>query len=134
VKVWSFYNPETGEFLRRTFRGPARALEANTPVGFLPWEGKVNPEANKVDLVTGALVAWQSPQPSLDHEWTGAGWKVSDQARAVRTRRAEALGKIKALESRQPRVLRELALGDDQARARLQAIEEEIQKLRSDLS
>jgi hypothetical protein len=46
---------------------------------------------------------------------------------------AIALARIQILEAKQPRVLRELALGDADAKARLQALDDEISALRSQL-
>lgn len=132
--VWHFFDPSTGLFVGRKFRGPAGAIEANTPDGLVAWPGDdVDPACQRLDLETGQLVAWQPESPGPDHEWDGRRWVKSSAAVAEEAGRSIALGKILVLERKQARALREAALGQEGATERLAAIDAEIAALRADL-
>lgn len=132
---WCFFDPATGQFAGRMYSGPAEALELNTPPGLAPLEGDFDPLSQRVDLDSGEVVDWRPPQPDADHEWDSAArrWVKTAVATARDSRRFMARSKIDRAERRQLRALRELALGDQTARARLQAIEDEIVAARADL-
>jgi hypothetical protein len=57
MKIWSFYDPETGNFARQTFGGPAGSIERNTPDGLVAIEGVYDPDTQRVDLETGEVIS-----------------------------------------------------------------------------
>lgn len=132
---WSFYDLETGLFSGRTFSGPQGCKE-NTPIGHGAHEGQVDHLSQRKDLNTGALVDYQPPQPSPDHEWSAdqKRWQLSTAAQQRLIARELALARIAVLEASQHRAIRESALAYDGAKARLQAIDDEIVKLRVTLA
>jgi hypothetical protein len=133
VKV-HFYDAATGIFTSRSFsvtdsERAAALVAANTPAGQKAFEGEVDPLAQRLDLATGALVDYQPPQPTANHEWNAdtKRWQLSAAAAARRSAR----GRIHALESGQARAVREAALGQPGAADRLRAIDAQIEKLRA---
>lgn len=63
--TWSFYDPATGSFVGRTYRGAD--LAANTPAGCAAIEGRFDHRTQRVDLATGQVVAWEPPpQPAAE--------------------------------------------------------------------
>lgn len=80
------------------------------------------------------VVDHQPEKPSVEHEWNPATkrWELSEAAATRNATRAAALSRIAQLEAAQNRPLRELARDTDnaEARKRLDAIDEEISKLR----
>jgi hypothetical protein len=120
VKVYSFYDPQTGVLTGSTFcASRPEYLEANTPRGLAAVEGEWNPLTHTVDLETSAVVPSPAAAPAVDPD----------------RQRRDTLVKIAQLEARQLRPLRELAIDphDRQARDRVSAIDAEIAALRSSL-
>lgn len=128
MRTFSFYDIESGLFHAGTFttgsanaRRAARDLAANTPPGCAAIEGRYDRATQRVDIATGAVVAYERPAAELEAE-----------QRAARDRRARQ--RIEQLERSQARAIRELVLNNDQkARERLAAIDGEIAELRADL-
>ena len=137
--IWSFFDSRTGEILKRRFRGTQKAVIRNTPAGATAIAGQYDRLSQRVDVATGEVIDYQPPAPSADHEWRES---VNDgrprwvkTAEVVQRERADriARARIAELEAAQPRAIREHALGDESATARLQAIDQEIAALRGDL-
>lgn len=123
----TIYDAATG-LVRRTYVGPnpeaqLQPGEALVP-GLLPLAGC------RIDLATGQPVHFAPPSPP-GMQWDAAsGMHVpTEQERA----RRETMRQIAQLETRQARALREAALGQPGAAARLQAIDDEIATLRGQL-
>jgi hypothetical protein len=112
----SFYDPETGIFTGRQFRGSLRNLSANTPPGMKALRGRYDHRTQRVDVETGEVVAYDAPPDP--------GQK-----------RNRARARIRALEAKQERPLRELSIDPNNAdaRQRLAEIDAEISELRGDL-
>jgi len=116
VSTWHFYDPESGRFIGRSFSGPVSHLEANTPDGSAAIEGNFDADTQRVNLATGEVESF-APEPSTE----------GNRDRQI------ALSRIAALESKQDRALRELALGYDGALDRLADIDHDISTLRARL-
>ncbi len=132
---WHFYDLTTGLFRRQRLASSDPALvEANTPPGCGAYAGAVDPESQRIDLATGALVDWQPDQPSSEHEWDPAArrWELTRDAAKREARRIDAEREIERLERQQLRAMREVALdgGNEDAKTRLRAIDDEIAALR----
>lgn len=128
MNTYSLYDPATGIFTGQSLTLPPSMLLANVPAGLAAVEGVFNEHAQRVDLATGAVVAWQAPQPAGD-EWREWRWDADARRwRSVPTARAEQMQQVAALEASQARALRALALNpaDEAARARLVDIEAAI--------
>lgn len=106
MKTWHFFD-QAGQFNGRSFSGPEEHLAANTPEGC---------EAVSSDTFTPQAVE------------TGVMFSAAER------RRLHAQALIEGLEAKQPRALRELALGYDGAKERLDAIDAQIAALRADLA
>lgn len=142
MKAYSFYDPATGLFTGGRYSTDivsgdrlAAALAANTPKGTRSVEGDHDMLSSCIDVVTGKVVDYQPPAPSGDHVWNPATkrWVLSTSAQQKVTARTAALARIAQLEAAQPRALRELALGYENAKARVEAIDAEITSLRKEL-
>lgn len=136
MKTWSFFNLSTGMFGGATFTGTAETLKLNTPSGCGAMEGQIDHLSRRVDLVTGEVIDWQPPQPSPDYEWDADSrrWRLLAEVAEREANRAAALTAIQSLEAKQPRAMRELALGYDGAKQRLQTIDDAILAHRATLS
>lgn len=77
------------------------------------------------------ILDYQPPQPSPDHEWDGTTkrWRLSAAAVERNQQRAAAAARIVQLEASQHAVVRELLLGNKDARAQLQEIHDNIKAL-----
>lgn len=71
-------------------------------------------------------------RPNSKHVWDGSAWAMSDAERRAE-HNGPLLEQIAALEVQQARPLRELALGIDGARERLQDLDNQIATLRGRL-
>lgn len=117
MKHLSFYDPKTGALTGSQFgSNDESALAANAARGACV-EGQHNHRTHRVDLKTGKVIPLESVHVPSDLE-----------------RHHAALDRIRSLEGRQARVVRELLLGDAGAKEGLQAIDDEIAKLRGDLT
>lgn len=139
MKTFSFYNVQTGEFHPRTYADSRfeTVPEDQIPEGHAIIEGRYDALSQRVDVESdGAVVNWQPPQPSSAHEWDPGTkrWRLAALEQARQLRGANALAQINALESKGLRAQRELALGYDGAKQRLQVIDDQIAALRGDLT
>lgn len=136
VEAW-FYDPSTGLFTGRCYRGPRKALRLNVPDGCECAEGHYDPLSQRVDVDSGAVVDYRPPKPDDDHEWDDERkrWQLRPEVVLLRRNREMAFQRIDELERRQLRPARELAIdpSDEAAARRLREIEKEIQALRADL-
>lgn len=137
-----YYERSSGVFhassVHTNANDPERALafaRANAPEGHEPMAGDFDVLSQKVDVSSGAVVDYQPPAPSADHEWdeTAKRWMLSQRAQERAMRNATSLAEIRDLESRAVRALIEHALDDEGARDRLEALHKQITDLRAAL-
>jgi hypothetical protein len=110
---------------------------ANAPANHRAIAGEYDHQSQRVDIPTGAVVSFQPPQPSANHEWDGVAkrWHLSPEASVRKEQRMTALARIAFLEGNvQPRAIRELMLRGPSGVDRLQKIDDEIAVLRKDLT
>ena len=148
MKVFSFYHRETGQFTGSTFMTSNEDEEkiAEDVAAHLPspdhaaLEGTHDAFCTRVDVETGELVEWRPPPPSTDHEWCDSTkrWKLCQAALEKQSHRAHAHGRIAQLADTERHLIRKLMLAATtgpqpapiaQARAELQAIDDEIAEL-----
>ncbi|MGP8033150.1 MAG: hypothetical protein ACLPQ6_03310 [Steroidobacteraceae bacterium] len=142
MKVFSFYHCETGAVHAQRFSTDLdpvhhphlfrQLIAANTPADHVAIEAALDREAQRMNVATGELVAYQPPAPSTAHEWDTASkrWTLTAAATAAQAARSTALAKIRALEGSQGRAVREAALGVPGAVDRLRSLDERIAALR----
>jgi len=136
IKTFSLYEAATGLFTgKRLHCDDDGLLAVRLPAGTLAMEGAFDHRRQRMDLATGAVVAYRPPAPSADHEWDDIGkrWQVK-AARATEGRSAVIYARIQALEATQGRAVREATLGDAAAMKRLKEIDAEINDLRKELA
>jgi hypothetical protein len=136
IKTFSLYEAATGKFTGKRLQCDEDALlEVRLPPGTLAMEGAFDHMSQRVELSTGAVVAYHPLAPSGDHEWNAASkrWQVKSGARESEGRRAVLFARIHALETSQGRAIREATLGDPAAIRRLKEIDAEIATLRAEL-
>ncbi len=112
---WSFFRIADGEIADVVFSGNERLLALNTPAGCKPIAGTFDRLSQRVDVATGAVVAYQRPAAEIEAE-----------QRAERDRQARQ--RIEQLERASWRPLRELQIDPENAEAkrRLAEIDGEI--------
>lgn len=77
---WYFYRLADGVFTGGSYRGPEAMLQANTPEGCGAAALSIDPrDRQRIDLLTGDLVAYQPPAPADDEFRT---WSWSEDLRA----------------------------------------------------
>jgi hypothetical protein len=132
--IW-FYHKDTGLFHGRNLMTDNRDLIApNTPRDHIAIEGdNFDLLSQRVDVATGLVVDRLPPQPSPDHEWNTAirRWQLKPEVVAIEDARRNALERIRFLELKALRALREHALGQAAAIDRLKTIDDEIAQLRT---
>jgi hypothetical protein len=100
-------------------------------------EGHHDLYSKRFDEETQQVVDYVPPQPDADHEWNASTrrWQKRSDAIERDHRRALALARIRELELRQLRPMRELAADphDDRAQGILAEIDGEIAQLRAQL-
>lgn len=136
MRTWSFYDQATGQISTRRYRASNdKALESNTPAGCVAIEGQFDNLSQMVDVKTGEVVDYQPPSPGDDFEWNAERRRHVKKPAVLAAERRDKLARsrIAELESGQARAIREHALGDASAAAKLQAIDDEIKTLRTDL-
>lgn len=128
---------ETGLFTGRTYGGLPKALEANTPPGCGAIEGRWSQDCHRVDLDSGAIVDYRPPPPDDLHIWDYARrrYVLKPEERQRRRLHRAAVARIRELELRQARPLRELTIDPDnrEARRRVNDIDQEIEAMRADV-
>jgi hypothetical protein len=138
MKTVSFYHAATGLFHPASLTvSDETVIALNTPPDHAVMEGAHDHLSRRVDVATGEVVDYQPPTPSADHAWDAnlKRWVLDPVAQERAARRQGLQGMIQHLERNvQPRALRELALGQDGARERVQKLEDEIAALRRDLT
>jgi hypothetical protein len=137
TKTYSLYEAATGLFTgKRLHCDDEGLLAVRLPAGALAMEGAFDHRSQRVDLATGAVVAYRPPAPSGDHEWDGVAkrWQVKAAVRGAEGRSAVIYARIQALEATQGRAVREATLGDASAMKRLKEIDAEISDLRKELA
>jgi hypothetical protein len=146
MKTWSFYHAETGTLHHGKFAmtgDPESAhfremLARNTPEGHVAIEGEYDHLSQRFDIASGAMVDYQPPQPSSDHEWNAATkrWRLKSAATARQQADAQARSRIADLIGEQHDHVRAFALDptDTAARMQLLRIDAEIAQLRADFA
>jgi len=140
---WHFYHKETGMVHPKVIHSDMADAEIalkfaqrNAPEYHLPIAGKIIDQlSQKVDVVTCAIVDYQPPAPSADHEWNEAvkRWNLNPMVAARDLARTSAAAQIRDLESKAIRALIEQALGHEGAKERLEALHKQITELRPTL-
>lgn len=140
---FSFYDPATGLFHGSRFScsnhaGHADDLRKNTPAGAAALEGSFDSLRHRVDIATGAVVDYQPPAPSDDHEWRSdeKSWVLKPEVLEAKAADAQARTRIAAEETLSLRAMRELLLdpANAEARAKVQAAEAAIAAERPKIS
>jgi hypothetical protein len=134
--IW-FYHKDTGLFHgRNLMTDDSQLIAPNTPADYIAIEGDhFDLLSQRVDVATGLVVDRLPPQPSSDHEWNAAirRWQLKPEVVAIEDARRNALERIRFLELKALRALREHALGHAAAIVRLKTIDDEIAQLRAAL-
>jgi hypothetical protein len=134
---WSFYDELTGAISKRTYQGPERYLDRNTPTGHVAIAGEYDWLSQRVDVATGEVVAYRPPQPDAEHEWNATirRWVKRPDIVARDNRDAAAREKLREIDLARIRPLAELAMNplDAAALARLTSLEAQAVEAREDL-
>lgn len=134
--IW-FYHKDTGLFHgRNLMTSDPKLIAPNTPPHHIAIEGDhFDPISQRVDVATGTVVDRLPPRPSEDHEWNSSirRWQVKAELVAREEACRAALERIRYLELKALRALREHALGQATAIDRLKSIDDEIAQLRATL-
>lgn len=116
MSTFTFYHAQNGTIHGKQFTTSDDSLVAiNTPDGYVPYNGILDPTKHMVDVATGAVIHTDT----LDRA-----------AIARRSKQRDAAIQLNALERSQARVLRESVLGYKGAKEKLQAIDNQIAALR----
>ena len=138
MRVVSFYHRVTGLFhARHLMSSDAKSIALNTPRDHIAMDGDhFDRLSQRVDIKTGKVIDQLPAQPSADHEWnaTDRRWRLKPEVVAQQEAHRDAIARIRQLELKGLRSLRELALGEAKAVDRLKALDTEIAKLRQSLS
>ncbi len=135
-KIYSVYEAATGIFTGQLLHcDDEELLSVRLPSGTLAREGKFDRRCQRVELETGAVLAYRAPAPSGDQGWNNAEvrWQL-DLVRSGEDRAAMIRAHIHVLELSQGRAIREATLGDETAIMRLKEIDTEIRNLRKELA
>lgn len=62
--VWSFYSISTGILTGGVFGGDVSQLAANTPAGCGAAPGDLDPQSQRINVITGQVIAYQPPAPA----------------------------------------------------------------------
>lgn len=146
------YNRMTGEIGHR-WQGPADQLAGNVPpdCACIDADAVIDPQSQRVDIKTAAVVDYKPPAPDVDHEWIDNDehgrrvrrWVLSQAVADRRRREAEIGAELAALDARLIRPLGELAAYSadveanleprNKARARVDEINRSKETLRAEL-
>jgi hypothetical protein len=133
----SFYHKDSGIFHHvQLVCSDDAAVALNTPADHIaidhPEHGKpFDHLSEKIDVETGKAVPHKPDQPSTSHEWhePSRRWVLKESViKSINAKR-----KIEQLEQHQPRIVRELLLGDDSAMRKLIDLEHQIIELRKQI-
>lgn len=136
MRTWSFYDQATGQISTRRYRASNdKALESNTPAGYVAIEGQFDHLSQRVDIATGTVVDYQPPQPDTDHVWNAERRRYVKKPEVLAAERRDkaARKRIAEIEASLQRAFREDRLGDPTAIDRIRAGNDEIDTLRSDI-
>jgi hypothetical protein len=113
----------------------SKRVDVSVPPEIINNAGKVGYSMDEATRIVHKIIDYQPPAPSTDHEWDAQTkrWQISAAAQAKAAARSAALARIAALEASQHRHIRGLALGKPGAKEALQAIDEEIISLESQI-
>jgi hypothetical protein len=132
----SFHHKDTGLFDgQHMLLSDDNLVALNTPKDHVAVSGWHDHLSRRMNVATGEIEDYRPPAPSSEHEWnsTSRRWRPNQALAARINAHTTALMRIAQLEASQQRPLREAALGDASAIARLQGIEDEIASLRARL-
>lgn len=134
MKTVSFYHAQTGIFNGRVLStDDPKAVQNNTPSGYVAIEGAFDSRSQRFDVSTGKIIAYQPPSPSPDHEWNEAAnkWVLKQSVAQLANAKTAARTRIAALLESQSTVVRKHLLngGAPATLDRLRAIDEEISAL-----
>lgn len=139
MKYYSFYHRETGVIHPRRFgTDDTTQVVCNAPADHLVIEGHHDHLSKRVDITLGALIDYQPPAPSAEHEWNAdtkrwaltAAAQAKVQAKVQAHHAAQAVqARIAALVASQHGHVRGHCLGKAGAAEALQAIDDEIEAL-----
>jgi len=138
TRIVSFYHSSTGVFHpRHVMSSDPDTIALNTPAEHIAIDGDhFDPFTQRVDVTTGQIIDQLPPAPSPDHEWSSASrrWQLNPQVLARQQAQHNALARIRQLEVKGMRALREHALGKPGAKHRLNSIDQQIAQLRKILN
>lgn len=117
MRTYHLYDLSTGLFDGRRFSTSDAAAVAANSHGMGTIEGVTDPESQRVDIETGALVDYQPPRPDEHHEWIERNehgqrirrWVLKSAIAERRNRVAAIHAQLAALDARLVRALGELA-------------------------
>jgi hypothetical protein len=150
MNLYSFYHKETGAIHQKRFStDDPTQVRGNTPADHIAIDGHHDHLSKRVDVsvppelvddisprgfVVGKRIAhkiidYQPPAPSAQHEWDAVKkrWQLSAAAQGKAQARQAAQARIAGLRASSIDVMRSLLLGNESARAQLQAIADEIE-------
>lgn len=135
---YHFYDLKTGALAQFHFlTSEPGDVEANIPDGHGVINGHYDHQCQRVELLGGtpAVVDYQPPQPSPDHEWNSKTkrWNLNAAAQGRIDRHNYATNRIQQLELKSLRAMREIQLSVDGGKQHLEALHAEIEKCRQDL-
>lgn len=125
----TIYDKKTGALLR-TFEGPADMLALQLGGDEEAHHDLLPLASSKIDVASGKPVHFIPASPP-DYEWDAD--RQQHRLTAVGREKEQARVEIKLLEDSQSRALREFALGDKSAEAKLRLIDDKIQGHRKKL-
>lgn len=137
MKHVSFYHKDTGIFngvLYMTSNEEDLAL--NTPLDHIAIDGHHDHTSKRVNVETREVTEYQPPAPSEDHEWHDGEkkWNLKPEVALAKDSHISAITMIQHLESNvQPRLLREVCLGEPDALGKLFELDRKIALLREDI-
>lgn len=124
--IYCAYDKRTG-VIRACFDTPADQVAQNILEGEGVYFGKADDALHRVDITTGQLVSVETLDPGDGSIWNQVRRRWIAPADMARQREAQTKEKIRVLEAKQHRRVRELLAESD---PQLQAIEDEIAELR----
>jgi len=139
TRTVKFYHEQTGLLLSHTLTASnERDVGPNTPAGHkaidVPKAG-LDHLSQRVDVATGAVVDYQPPQPSDDHEWNHVTkrWDLNHAALERLHLANERRLRIDTLTKQKPDLVGDVLLDKPGALAKLRAADTEIELLRAQL-
>ncbi len=125
----TLYCTNTGRLLAHVSASTIEILQQQCGSGQALFFEQLDLARQCIDLATGEPAAYRPPDPGRGAEWSEAEWRWVP----LYELNAPLLAAIRVLEDKQPRALREFVLGQPGAAERLQALDDQIAALRSQL-